>query len=80
MGLASLLFCPKNTEDVTYTTAPDFSRQENEKIETMPVESKTTWIVIIVLSIPAILFLIMILKSAKFSKAKHINKSEVKDY
>ena len=79
-GFGKPIILPENSEEVTYTTSPDFSIQESKNLETMPVESKTTWIVIVVLSIPAIVFLIMILKSAKFSKAKHINKSEIKDY
>ncbi len=71
---------PLNTEEVTYTTSPDFHVSEAEEITSLPVESKTTWIVVMVLSVPAIIFLIMILKTAKFDKANKIRKSEIKDY
>lgn len=79
-GFGNKLVIPVNHEEVVYTTSPDFSHDKTNEVQSLPVESKSTWIVIAVLSVPAIIFLIMILKSAKIGKSNHVAHKEVKDY
>ena len=69
-----------NTEEVTYTTSPDFGSTESSDTS-LPLDSNATGIIIAVLSIPALIFVFMILKSTKIlSREKHNNNKEIKDY
>ena len=56
---------PLNTEEVSYTTAPSFDNNDTQE-NSLPVENKTTAIVIAILTIPAIIFVFMILNSFPF--------------
>lgn len=71
---------PNNNEEVIYIANPDFNTKE-EQPTAIPPESKTTWIVISILSVPAIIFILLFLKSSKFiKKDKKLSNKEVRDY
>ncbi len=78
-------FCDKmtkrelNEEEVIYTTYPEFNKKPEDS-KTLPLESKTTGIIIGILSIPALIFVFMILKSSKLISKEKSNGKEVKDY
>lgn len=70
---------PINSEEVEYTLAPNFEQQQ--AINTaLPIENKTTGIVIAILSVPACLFVYLILRSSKISTIKRTKQNEVIDY
>ncbi len=77
-GAGNSISIPINSEEVAYTTNPDFSYTKEETA--LPVESKTTLIVIAILCVPALIFVLMFLKGAKFSKTSKVQNKEVKDY
>ena len=70
---------PPNKENVTYTDIPVFTKPVEEKTS-MPIESKTTAVVIAVLCVPALIFLFLVVKSSKFSSKEHTSNKEVKDF
>lgn len=79
-GEGNDIFIPTNNEPVTYITNPEFF-EEPEQQTSLPVESKTTWIVIAVLSVPAVIFILMFLKGGKvLKKDKKVINKEVRDY
>lgn len=68
-----------NSEEVTYTTNPDFKPEEIEKTS-IPTNDKSVGIIIAILAIPALVFLYMIIKSKNIlTKTKYKDK-EIKDY
>ncbi len=70
---------PLNHEEVSYTSEPNFDI--TEEITSLPVENKTTAIVIAILTIPAIIFVFMILKGGKlFNKEIKKQTKEIQDY
>ena len=70
---------PLNHEEVSYTSEPNFNI--TEEITSLPVENKTTAIVIAILTIPAIIFVFMILKGGKlFNKEVKKQTKEIQDY
>ncbi len=69
---------PTNSEEVTYTTAPDFN--ETEELTSIPLENSTTGIVIAILCVPALIFVFLILKGTKIMKREKSASSEVQDY
>lgn len=71
---------PLNTEKVSYTSAPSFDTTDAQE-NSLPIENKTTAIVIAILTIPAIIFVFMILKSGKLiAKDGRKSNKEIKDY
>lgn len=70
---------PSNTETLEYTTAPNFNISQSEQTA-LPLENKTTGIIIAILSIPACLFVYLLFKSSKIITSKRTNKKEVIDY
>lgn len=70
---------PINSENVEYTTAPTFEPETNNQTS-LPIQNKTTGIVIAILSIPACLFVYLIMRSSKFSTTKRTKQKEVIDY
>lgn len=72
---------PLNNEQVSYTSEPSFG--ENNEINTsLPIENKTTAIVIAILTVPALIFVFMILKGGHLISKKENQKQnkEIKDY
>lgn len=70
---------PNNSEEVEYTLAPDFTPKQPEQTA-LPIENKTTSIVIAILSIPACLFVYLIMRSSKIATSKRSKQKEVIDY
>lgn len=70
---------PLNTEAVTYATNPNFGEIE-EPTNALPMENKTTSVVIAVLCVPAVLFAFLMLKNSKIMKKQNTENSEVKYY
>ena len=71
---------PENTEDVTYIPYPEFGKVVEEAPISLPTESKTTTIVIAILCVPALIFVVMIIKSSKLVSKNKANQKEVKDF
>ncbi len=70
---------PLNYEEVSYTSEPNFDTPQ--EADSLPVENKTTAIVIAILTIPAIVFIFMILKGGKlFNKEIRKQTKEIQDY
>lgn len=68
----------ENTENVIYRSNPTF---ESTKIETsLPIEDKTTTIIIAILCIPAIIFVFMILKSSVILNKEKRETKEIREY
>lgn len=70
----------ENTEEFEYTSAPNFSAQSQPITESLPAENKTTGIIILIITIPALIVLFMILKSSKILNKSNISNKEVIDY
>ncbi len=70
---------PINSEEMEYTLAPDFAPKQPEQTS-IPIENKTTSIVIAILSIPACLFVYLIMRSSKIATGKRTKQKEVIDY
>lgn len=70
---------PQNKENVTYTDLPVFNKPSEEKTS-IPVESKTTGVVIAILCVPALIFVFLVVKSSKFSTKERVSNKEVKDF
>lgn len=67
-----------NTEDVSYISGPSFGPPQEE--QSLPINDNTTTIVVCILSVPALVFVFMILKSSIIlNKEKKISR-EVKEY
>ncbi len=69
---------PNNSEEVVYTTAPDFG--EAPPKTSLPLNDSTTGIIIAILCVPALLFLFLILKGSKIMKSDKTSKGEIQDY
>lgn len=68
-----------NTESLVYTTNPTFAKPQAEPT-TMPTEDNFVGIIIGVLSIPALIFLLMIIKSKKILTKTRSSDREITDY
>lgn len=68
-----------NTENVTYISNPTFQK-ETEQINTIPKESNAVGIVVAILSIPALIFIFMILKGTRILSAEKVKPKEIVDY
>ncbi len=79
-------FCDKitpiieNSEEVSYTTEPDFLVNTTPPTTALKPNSKATAIIIIALSVPSLAFVLLILKNSKLIKADKAKKGEVIDY
>lgn len=67
-----------NTEEVTYTNSPTFEK-EIDQPTSLPVENKTTGLIIVVLSIPAIICVYLFVKGSNVHQSKQ-KKKEVIEY
>ncbi len=78
-------FCDKmpiianNTEQLTYINNPTFETYV-EEIKAIPKESKAVGMVVAILSIPAIIFLLMVLRGSKIISKEKVKHKEVVDY
>lgn len=70
---------PINSEEVSYTTAPNFNNTEPEKTA-LPLENKATGIIIAILSVPACLVVYLIMRSSKVISTKRTKQREITDY
>lgn len=68
-----------NTEQLTYINNPTFST-ETEPIPTLPKDSNYIGIIVAILSIPAVIFLFMIMKGTKIINHEKTKQKEVIDY
>ncbi len=68
-----------NTEEVEYIASPLFTAPP-QKQTTIPIEKKTTGIIVGVLCVPAILFLFMIIKGSASRSIDRSSRKEIKDY
>lgn len=79
-GAGKEISIPLNTEEVVYISNPTFGENHKE-ITAIPVESKTTWLIIAVLTLPVLVFILLLLKGSKLVKReKTATKKEVCDY
>ncbi len=69
---------PKNSEEVVYTTAPDFG--ETETPNALPIDNSATAIIIAILCVPALIFIFLILKGTKIIKNEKLSTGEIQDY
>lgn len=78
-------FCDKmpviepNTEEVVFTTNPTFEKPK-QTTNTIPVTNNTVGIVIAILSIPALIFVFLLMKGTRILNKEHIKSKEVVDY
>jgi len=70
---------PLNTEQVVYTSSPNFDPPTNQETA-LPLKNKTTMFVIAVLSIPALIFMFMIFKNKKILSSEKVRSKEIIDY
>ena len=68
-----------NSEEVTYTTNPDFKPEEIEKTS-IPTNDKSVGIIVGILAVPALVFLFMIVKSRNILSKEKVNNKEIIDY
>ncbi len=68
-----------NTEEVTYINNPTFEPYV-EPINTIPQDSNVVGIVVGILSIPALIFILMIMKSSKIINQNKVKRKEIIDY
>ncbi|MBE7076977.1 MAG: hypothetical protein E7374_03720 [Clostridiales bacterium] len=71
---------PENNEEVVYSTTPPFQKLDIKEEKSLPVKSKTTGIVIAILTLPAIIFAIMIFKNKTILGNSKSSKKEIIDY
>lgn len=78
-------FCDKmpviepNTEEVVFTTNPTFEKPK-QTTNTIPVTNNAVGIVIAILSIPALIFVFLLMKGTRILNKEHIKSKEVVDY
>lgn len=70
---------PTNNETLEYTALPDFEQQTQQN-SALPLENKTTGIVIAILSIPACLFVYLIMRNSKIIATHRTKQKEIIDY
>ena len=70
---------PINNEDVKYINNPTFE-SKTEEINAIPEDSNLTGIVVGILSIPALVFVLMIMKGTKLMSHEKIKRKEIIDY
>ena len=68
-----------NLEDVEYVSNPTFQPPEPEKT-TMSLSDNSIGIIIAIISVPALIFLVLILKGSKFMPNTKAKSNEVVDY
>ena len=68
-----------NTEQVSYTTNPNFNPKPTEP-KTLPLENKTTGIIIAILSLPAAVFIMLVFKNKILVPKNNIKGKEIIDY
>ena len=68
---------PSNTENVIYTSNPDFKLETQQ---TIPQNSNTVGVIVAILTIPAIIFLLMIIKGKKILTNTSFSDKEIMDY
>ncbi len=68
-----------NTETVTYTANPEFKKAEPEQT-TFSTSDNFVGIIVGILSIPALIFVLMIIKSKRILTKDRLNDKEIKDY
>ncbi len=68
-----------NTEELTYTTNPSFEKPK-PPTNTIPVTNNAVGIVIAILSIPALIFVFLLMKGTRILNKPHIKNKEVVDY
>ena len=69
----------ENKENVTFISDPIFSTPEEEQIA-IPINNKNTMTIVCILSIPAIVFVFMILKSSIILNNEKSSRKEIKEY
>ncbi len=74
-----LVAIPTNNENVTYISNPSFT-QVAPKVNAIPKESNAVGIVIVALSIPAVVFVLLILKSKRILGKSELKSREIVDY
>lgn len=74
-----LTIIKENTEEVIYTTNPTFEK-EVETNTSLPLNTGTTGIIIAILSVPAVIFIFMMLKGTKILNKEKEIKKEIRDY
>lgn len=68
-----------NTETINYITNPSFEI-ETPNVQTIPVTNNILGIVIAIISIPALIFIFLILKGTSILSKEHSKRKEVIDY
>ena len=68
-----------NTEEITYITNPTFEVQ-TQSTNTIPITNNAVGIIIGILSVPALIFVFMIMKGTKFLNKEKFKSREVIDY
>ena len=68
-----------NNESFTYIDNPTFEKQI-EPINSIPENSNFVGIIVAILSLPALAFVLLVIKSGKILNEKKIGKKEVVDY
>lgn len=68
-----------NNEEVTYTTNPEFKKEEPSQA-TFSTNDNFVGIIVGILSVPALIFVLMIIKSKRILTKDKLNDKEIKDY
>jgi len=70
---------PENTEELNYITNPTFEIA-TEPSNTIPITSNSLGIIIAILSIPALIFMFILMKGTKLISKDHQKNKEIIDY
>ena len=70
---------PVNNEDIKYINNPTFE-PITEELKAIPKDSNLVGIVVGILSIPAVIFVLMIVKNSKFISQENLKRKEIIDY
>ena len=71
---------PTNNEQVEYVSNPSFQVSSEQEIQAVPKESNVVGVIVGIMSIPAVIFIFMLLKGGKIFNAEKIKSKEIVDY
>ena len=71
---------PTNSEEVSYITNPTFEEEINQNANHIELNSGTNAIITAIITIPALIFIFMIIKNKNVLKKEHVKEKEIKEY
>ena len=71
---------PQNNEEVTFVDNPLFEVETNAKPQTIPLNTNASGIIIAILTIPALIFVFLLIKGKNLISKEKYKHGEIKDY